>query len=66
MFYKPSYLARTSGLAKLPTLDINPSPIQLIEPVVAQGEVVYAGADPEIDIVMSGSELITLTIQEVE
>lgn len=59
-YFDPSFIkrAKKSQSANI----ISPSSITLYEPVVADGEVVFAGEDPNIDIVMSPYSVIEFTL----
>lgn len=59
-FLSPAYAKRKS-VAAAPT-KVVPETIELTEPVVAAGEVVYAGETPEIDIVMAIYQVVNLEI----
>lgn len=65
MFYKPSFLARSTQTSVIPEYEVTPSSIPQMEPVVAAGEIVFAGSDPNIDVVMAPSSFINLTISQV-
>ena len=57
---RPGYIEKAPKSA-LPNT-ISPSSIDILEPVVAQGEIVFAGEDPTIDIVLSVSQTINFTL----
>lgn len=59
-FLSPAY-AKRKPLVQIPTTVV-PQTIELAEPVVADGEIVYAGESPEIDIVLACYEVVNLDI----
>lgn len=65
-FMSPDYIKRRASASGSGNYQISPNPIGLIEPVISEGQIVFAeDSNGDEDIVMAGSEYITFSISQV-